>query len=265
MAQNIQTSKLLIPKDFKFDGKPQQQLYKEAISKKQSDPPTPSSNHTPPSSLGKVVPLIGADGKKEFTLQEALAEAKKQNKIMVQLKDSDPYVLKNSGYYWTGDLICYPNPQEKFGNEIRYTDNNDNQNYLIKIPKAFQKLDGGHMLKLIQGKHSDGKPFYEYNYDSASNLWVVQINHEDILIASGLLKDVRIHRNNGYYKFDANLIPNGAALPKGSSADDTFRYFWQVDNGSYLGLLFRDEVIGRQNVNADRRPSGCLGVLVYSD
>ncbi|PIT84277.1 hypothetical protein COU37_03860, partial [Candidatus Micrarchaeota archaeon CG10_big_fil_rev_8_21_14_0_10_45_29] len=131
------------------------------------------------------------------------------------------------------------------------------------------KLDGGHMLKLIQGKHSDGKPFYEYNYDSASNLWVVQINHEDILIASGLLKDVRIHRNNGYYKFDANLIPNGAALPKGSSADDTFRYFWQT-GASYIGLFWRGygvDGIGyfSRGVFASGDLGLRLGVLVYSE
>jgi len=255
------TQKLLIPKNFKFMGKDQQTLYKEAMGKKDPPiPPTPPSGAIPSKHFGKVAPLIGSDGKtKEFTIQEALAEAKKQGKTMVQLKDSDAYVLKNGGYYWTGDLICYPKPGDKFGEEIHYTDGNDNQDYLIKIPKVFQNLKGDHMLKLIQGQHSDGKPFYEYNYDAGSKLWIVQINHEDGLIQSSHLHQVRIHRQNGYYITDAELIPNGA---KSDSNNKAARYLYVDSSGPYLGLLLRGGVGGR-GVGADWRPSCRRGVLAY--
>jgi len=213
-----------------------------------------------PTSFGNVAPLIGSDGKIEFTLQEGLKEARLQGKTLVTLLDSDDYVLKNGGYHWTGDLIFYPKPGEKFGKEIRYKDGNDKQQYLIKVPQAFKDLTGDFLVKCIDGKHSDGKPFYEYNYDNASKLWVVQLNHEDLLISSNLMHPANIHRKNDYYIVDSELIPNGAKVDSGNQAA---RYFWQDGSGTYLGLFRRGGDDGRQIVGAFGWPSGSHGVLVY--
>ncbi|PIT84721.1 hypothetical protein COU37_02260, partial [Candidatus Micrarchaeota archaeon CG10_big_fil_rev_8_21_14_0_10_45_29] len=100
MNQNIQTPNLLIPKNFKFMGKTQAQLYNEAISKKKEETTTTTTKTTSiPKSFGKVIPLIGSDGTtKEFTAMEALDEAKKQSKLLASLKDADTYVMKNGGY-----------------------------------------------------------------------------------------------------------------------------------------------------------------------
>ena len=242
---------LLIPKNFKFGGKTQAQLYNEAISKKQNDPPTPPK-HIPPTHFNKAIPLIGSDGTtKKFTAMEALAEAKKQGKLLASLKDSDEYVLKNKGWFWTGDLIAYCASGQTLGDGLDYSDGNK-VSYGLQIPKQFQHLTGETALILPYGNDSN-QPNYEFT-ETHKNFWMVKILNPSAIIPT------KIHRNDGYYKFDANLIPNGAALPQGSSADNTFRYFCQT-GASYIGLLYRGGGGGR-GVSAIRGPSGRRGVLV---
>ena len=250
----ILMSNLLIPKNFKFMGKSQQQLYKEATSKKEETTTTTTKTTSIPKSFN-VVPLIGSDGTtKKFTAMEALAEAKKQGKLLASLKDSDKYVLKNKGLFWTGDLIAYCAPGQTLGDGLDYTDGNK-VSYSLQIPSKFQNLTGETALILPYGEDPN-QPNYEFT-ETHKNFWMVKIINPNSIIPT------KIHRNDGYYKFDANLIPNGAALPQGS-ADNTFRYFWQR-GASYIGLLGGGVDGGRQDVGADWWPSICHGVLVYND
>ena len=253
---------LLIPKNFKFLGKDQPTLYKEATSKKKDDTTTTTTTQTTsiPKHFGNVVPLIGSDGTtKEFTVMAALAEAQKNGRLLSSLKDADPYVLQNGSYYWTGELILYPAPDKKFGPKLTYTDGN-NVSYECNIPSQFQNETGQKALKLMNGYFDDGTPYFKFA-QKASNLWALHFNLPDQLIQSGLLKLVSIHRKNDWYLTDAELIPNGN---KSASSDKAARYFYQIDNSSYLGLLRRDvDYDVRRGVNAGRRPSYRCGVLAY--
>jgi len=241
---------LLIPKNFKFGGKTQAQLYNEAISKKHTPPIQPKP--IPPTHFNKAIPLIGSDGTtKEFTAMEALAEAKKQSKLLASLKDADTYVMKNGGYYWTGTLIAYAEPGEKLGAEINYTDGNK-VSYSLLIPSKFQNLTGETALILPYGNDPQN-PNYEF-IQGAINFWTVKIN------APNLIVPTLIKRSNDWYETDANMFPNGKSSD-GTGVND--RYFWQVGNGSYLGLLGRIEDGGLQCVDAYWWPSLRHGVLVY--
>jgi len=251
MNQNIQTPNLLIPKNFKFMGKTQAELYKEAMRKKEKTTTTTTKTTLIPKSFGNVVPLIGSDGKKEFSVTEALAEAKKQGKLLASLKDADTYVMKNGGYYWTGTLIAYAEPGEKLGAEINYTDGNK-VSYSLLIPSKFQNLTGETALILPYGNDPQN-PNYEF-IQGAINFWTVKIN------APNLIVPTLIKRSNDWYETDANMFPNGKSSD-GTGVND--RYFWQVGNGSYLGLLGRIEDGGLQCVDAYWWPSLRHGVLVY--
>ena len=114
------------------------------------------------------------------------------------------------------------------------------------------------MKTRIYYHHTDcGGVVYYANYEfiqGANNLWTVKIN-EPSLIVPTLIK-----RNDGWYEADANMFPNGKSTD-GKNASD--RYFWQVDGGTYLGLLQRDDVDCRRVVYANRRPSIRRRVLVY--
>ncbi len=209
-----------------------------------------------PVSFGNVAPLTGSDGNKIFTVMDALVEAKAQNKTLSSLKDADPYVLQKGGYYWTGEAILYPAPNEKFGPKLTYTDGNGVQ-FECDIPAQFQNLLGDNALKLMNGYFDDATPFFQF-IQIAANHWKLQFNNVETLISDNLLKLVSIHRKYGQYLTDAQGVPNGQA-----SKDKAARYFWQVDGGSYIGLLRRVGGGDWQYVNADRRPSDGGGVLAY--
>ncbi len=252
-------TKPLIPLNAKMFGKPIGDWKRDETTVAKT-PEAKQKNIITPKSFGNVVPLIGSDKKtKEFTVMEALVEAKSQNKIIADLnKETDAYVLKNGGYYWLGRFITYPAPDAIFGKEIRYKDGNG-KNYLMEVPQAFQKFKGDNALMLPYGVHSDGSPRFEFNFDKASDLWVVSFNKADDLIQSNLLTTLAIKRKDGYYQTDASMFPNGKSAD-GKGANE--RYFWQVDGGPYLGLLRRDDDYDWQDVVANRRPSGRCGVLV---
>ena len=214
-----------------------------------------------PASFGNVTPLIGSDGKTEFTAMEALAEAQKNGKVLSSLRDSDPYVLQNGGYHWTGEAVIYPAPNEKFGQKITYTDGNK-VSYECAIPAQFQNETRQKALKLMNGYFNNdiNAPHFEFRQDLKTKIWTLQINQPDALIQSGLLKLVSIPRKDDYYLTDGELVPNGA---KSDSKNSDARYFYRVDNGSYLGLFLRDGGDGRRGVGAYGGPSGSHGVLAY--
>ena len=255
---------LLIPKNFNFMGKSQKELYAEAMNKKEQ--PKQQRQESKPIkptvfTSGNVIPLIGSDGKtNEFTVMEALVEAQKNGKTLASLKDADAYVLKNGGWHWTGEAILYPGPKEKFGQKITYTDSNGVE-YGCAIPFQFRNETGKAALKLMNGYFNNdiNAPFFEFR-EGADGIWALQINKPDALINAGHLKAVPIYRQNGWYLTDSEALPNGK---KSDSTNQDARYFYQVGDGSYLGLLLRDVGGGRQVVVASRRPSGRHRVLVY--
>jgi len=258
------TNNLLINKNFKFLGKTQQELYKEAMEKK-SQPPSQKKPVSVPTPFGKIVPLIGKNGEKGFTAMEAVAEAIKQNKILAHLKDADAYVRKNRGEYWTGEFICYPALAKKFSTMLSYQDLNDVK-YQVEIPPQFQKEEGTKALRLSFGYHSDGSPYFEFRRNPSTRIWTLHFNQPDALIQLNLLQLVTIHRKDGWYLTDATKFPNGKASDE---ENPDARYFYQVYYGPYLGLLTRyDALTGLyfgtyRYVDALMGPSFHYEVLVY--
>ena len=222
-------------------------------------------NPVVPSSFGNVTPLTDSNNKiLELGAWEAIDECIKQGKRPSTLMDADPYVLTNGNYYWTGGLIAYSKDKDtKLGEELFYTDENDNQKYVLKVPNGFQDLTGDQALLLFFNYFQNKTPYFQC-IDSTfkgNPIKEIVINLPNPLINQGDLFSVKINRKDGYYLIDSNLlIPNGI---RADSSDKDARYFWQVDNGPYLGLLRRVDDDDGQVVGASRGPSFRLRVLVY--
>ena len=230
------------------------------------------TNIVVPSPFGSVTPLTDSNNKiLELGAWEAIDECIKQGKRPSTLLHADPYVLTNGNYYWTGGLIAYPKDKKtKMGKELLYHDDNTAshnviKDYILEVPNGFQDLTGDQMLLLFFNYFQDSThtPYFQCidTTFKGNPIKEIIINKPDDLISQGHLFSVKINRKDDWYETDAGLlIPNGA---KSDSSNPGARYFWQVDGGSYVGLLQRDDGDDRQGVGAYWVPSDRLRVLVY--
>ncbi len=255
---------LLIPKNFKFLGKDQQQLYAEAMNKKEHpDPKQVPKNIIAPKHFGKVIPLTDSNGKDiELGAWGAIDYCINNKHLPSNLQDADAYVLKNGGWFWTGVLVAYGKPGENMGDELFYTDGNDKQQYYLKVPREFRSQPD-HVLLLDFDLFSDGTPFFQRvdsQFKGISTKEII-INNEDDLSKRGLLNMAYIHRKDGYYEIDPE-----SCFPNGNPSDGNnpnARYFWQVNGDAYLGLLRRVGGDDGRGVGANWGPSVRRRVLVY--
>ncbi len=258
------TQNLLIPKNFKFLGKDQQQLYKEAKDKEnqQKQDATSKNNILAAKSLGNLVPLIGSDGTtKIFSAIGCIAEAQKQSRVLASLKDVGSHVLNNGGVYWTGEIIVYPGIGETFGRIFKYSDIYD-QEYKCMIPSSFHILPNGKALKLMNGYFEDGTPYFEFKQD-LKGTWILQFRQPGALVSSGRLKAVSIHRESGWYLTDADGFPNGTST---NPNDKDARYFEQLDYDPYLGLIASGGITNYRLISTTCASSrSSFEALVYSE
>lgn len=149
---------------------------------------------------------------------------------------------------WTGTFIAYGDAGEPLGKEIRYEC--DNNIYLVKVPKKFQKLVN-HALVIEHGIIK-GKPAFEFRTTRKVHT----------LFVRGKLSAVKIHRSDDWYAQGAFGLPIGEK----SNRDNPNARYWGVWTHSYVGLVSRWYVrLGdwdRRDVGADIGPVGRLGVLV---
>ena len=191
----------------------------------------------------------------DLTVFEALALAKREGKLIVPngvhdrilTETKDEVYLRQSYPVWTGTLIIYEEPDEKFGKKVVYSWEADKVKYSVslEVPKQFRGLRNcALVVEYPDFEVIDlGKNRYELRVSDEQNIHLVQ----------------NFAKENGWYLTDHG-IPVGAEV---ASSKNDARYLWRT-SGTYSGLLcrgFGDFDNGRRRVvGAGDRPSYVVGV-----
>jgi len=196
------------------------------------------------------------------TAWDALAEAKKQGKVIVPNSVHDRMLVETehwkkdsikAGYAaWTGTAIIYEAPDTPLGEKVVFKWEDDDVEYSLEfvVPERFRGKENCALLI----NHPD---FEIVPLTGRANSYEIKVADESA---------IRIVENFGkesqkWYKYDEKTrVPVGDPLDV-QQADNTVRYLWRRA-GTYCGLLARGYVGGRQGVDADGGPSVGLGVHV---
>jgi hypothetical protein len=209
-----------------------------------------------------IVRIAQYDGNRGLTQTQTLAAANGMRARLLSNREfdgrlqTDTWRTEKEIYpVWTGTLTGYNRPNEKLGKAISYTDPGTKITYTLEVPS---KLVGTKDIALVVNHLIDaqGRPLFEH-IENGNQVLVKVHDQSKIQVVEAF------PRSDGWYLTEQNGMPTGNKVNSSNSA----RYLWQVDGGSYVGLVARgygdviDVYYGRRNVGAYQQPSGRFGVL----
>jgi len=193
------------------------------------------------------------EGKKGLSCLQALQLAAQNRFRISSNKSHDPMLLTSSAHLglnaypaWTGTLIAYTKPGEKFGSFVGYADSKTGERYLFSVPEEYRgesdmalALEAQHARLALEGK----------------NILLVAIEAEKVI---GLPD---FPRENGWYMPDSKeSIPLGEKVKVQPQARRLHRA------ESMVSLIARGsrslDFYARRAIRTDIRPSRELSLFV---